>query len=408
MITETPHTNPTVTSSAVEKSQTLIPQLRFAEFDSKWDILKLGEIGKFKNGLNKDKKDFGFGHPFVNLLDVFGKSILEEENLDLVNANEKDLKLYDLRKGDVLFIRSSVKREGVGETTLILKDLNDTVYSGFLIRFRERCSKLELHYKRYCFTSFGFRKELLSYATSSANTNINQDSLSQVKLIFPTLPEQQKIASFLSTVDTKLQQLTKKKELLAQYKKGVMQQLFNQQLRFKQEDGSDYPDWEEKKLGDVCFKESSSLTIKMAEGREGEYLLYGASGILSRIDFFDQEDEYISIVKDGSGVGKIFLCEAKSSCLGTMDIIKLLDNNDLYFVYCLLDNLRFEKYIVGGAIPHIYFKDYSKEKIEIPCTEEQQQIAIYLSALDTKIETVTQQITQTQQFKKGLLQQMFV
>ena len=101
----------------------VVPELRFEEFGEDWDLIKLGQKGEFKNGINKGKEDFGFGVPFVNLMDVFGKTVLTEDNFGLVNASEKEVKQYELKKGDVLFIRSSVKKSGVGETIVILKDI---------------------------------------------------------------------------------------------------------------------------------------------------------------------------------------------------------------------------------------------------------------------------------------------
>lgn len=105
---------------------------------SDWEMKELGEIGTFKNGINKSSEDFGFGFPFVNLLDVFGKSsISENESFGLINSNEIERKLYDLKKGDVLFIRSSVKPSGVGLTCVIENNLPDIVFSGFIIRYRD-------------------------------------------------------------------------------------------------------------------------------------------------------------------------------------------------------------------------------------------------------------------------------
>ncbi len=102
-------------------------QLRFKDDEGNdypdWEERNLGEIGEFKNGLNKAKEDFGFGSPFINLMDVFGKTSISKGDFDLVNANQSELELYNLKKGDVLFIRSSVKREGVGEASVVLEDM---------------------------------------------------------------------------------------------------------------------------------------------------------------------------------------------------------------------------------------------------------------------------------------------
>jgi len=222
-----------------------VPKLRFKEFSGEWVEKSLKEIGDFKNGLNKSKEDFGHGFPFVNLMDVFGKDVVRNEKFDLINANEKDLNLYNLKKGDILFIRSSVKREGVGETVLILDDLTDTTYSGFLIRFRDKEEILNLFYKKYCFKTKKFRNSLLSLSTTSANTNINQESLNILRIHLPQKSEQQKIATFLTSIDKKIEQLTQKEKHLHAYKKGVMQKIFSQEIRFKDDE------WVEKKLNDV-------------------------------------------------------------------------------------------------------------------------------------------------------------
>ncbi|UBQ37719.1 restriction endonuclease subunit S [Acinetobacter johnsonii] len=182
-------------------------EIRFKADDGgefgEWEEKLLSEIGFFKNGLNKDKESFGFGFPFVNLMDVFGKKIVEIDNLGLVDANQKDLENYDLKKGDVLFIRSSVKAEGVGQTALVINDLDNTVYSGFLIRFRDTYG-LDLGFKKYCFMNNEFRLRLLAKSTTSANTNINQESLSALSIKVPCLEEQTQIANFLSSIDQKL------------------------------------------------------------------------------------------------------------------------------------------------------------------------------------------------------------
>ena len=204
-------------------------QIRFKADDGRefgeWEEKLLSEIGSFKNGLNKDKESFGFGSPFINLMDVFGKKVVQIDNLGLVEANQKDLENYDLKKGDVLFIRSSVKAEGVGQTALVIDDLPNTVYSGFLIRFRDNYG-LDLGFKKYCFMNNDFRLRLLAKSTTSANTNINQESLSALTLNIPCLEEQSKIANFLSAIDQKIEVVAQQIEQAKQWKKGLLQQMF--------------------------------------------------------------------------------------------------------------------------------------------------------------------------------------
>ncbi|EHL0150396.1 restriction endonuclease subunit S [Vibrio alginolyticus] len=206
------------------------PTLRFKADDGSefpdWEERKLGELGQFKNGLNKGKEDFGFGSPFVNLQDVFGKQVISStSNLGLVNASDKDIDLYQLLKGDVIFIRSSVKKSGVGETALVEKNLVKTVYSGFLIRFRSN-TDLTDNYKKYCFWEKRFRNKLIAMSTTSANTNINQESLSQLTIPCPSQDEQTKIANFLSSIDQKIDLVSSELEKTKEWKKGLLQQMF--------------------------------------------------------------------------------------------------------------------------------------------------------------------------------------
>ena len=179
------------------------------------------------------------------------------------------------------------------------------------------------------------------------------------------------------------------------------------QLRFKDDYGNDFPEWEVKTLGEVAIKKSSNISANKIEENFGEYIIYGASGVLKKVDFFEEENDYISIIKDGAGVGRIFYCKGKSSVLGTMEIIKPRIELNTYFLYCLLDNIDFTKYITGSTIPHIYFKDYSKEKCGIPTLEEQTKIANFLSSIDEKITKMEQELQELKSYKKGVMQLIF-
>ena len=410
------------TIKQIDKKKTLAPKLRFKGFDGGWKTIRLGELGTFKNGLNKDSSEFGHGIPFVNLMDVFGKTILEEADFGLVNATEKDIEMYSLRMGDVLFIRSSVKRSGVGETILVAKNLPNTVYSGFLIRFRDGSQELDLNFKSYCFSNTPFRNELLSYATSSANTNINQDSLSQIKLHFPTLPEQQKIASFLSAIDEKIQQLTRKKELLEQYKKGVMQQLFSGKLRFKDENGKTYPKWEEKRLGDL-IEFTNGKGHEQIIDEKGKYIVVNSKFVSTegrvkkycniQISPLSKGDivMVMSDVPNGKALAKCYLIDEDNIYTLNQRICALKKKNNVneFLIYLINRNEYYLSFDSGVGQTNLKKEDVLNCPLTIPVSpEEQKKIANYLSSIDNKIVSVNKQISQTQIFKKGLLQQMFV
>jgi type I restriction enzyme S subunit len=391
-----------------KQSASLIPKLRFKEFDREWEEKTLGQLFTFKNGLNSSKEKYGSGIKFINVMDIIGAEVITYDSIiGKVEVTDKELKKNEVIYGDVLFQRSSETREEVGQANIYVDKEQNAVFGGFVIRGRKKM-EYEPYFINYLLKTTASRKEITTKSGGSTRYNVGQESLEQARIVLSNFEEQQKIASFLTAVDKKLQQLTTKKEQLEHYKKGVMQQLFSQQLRFKDDDGNDFPDWEEKRLGDIASKKSSNISANTIQENIGDYKLYGASGYLKSINFYREEKAFISIVKDGAGVGRTLLCKPKSSVLGTLDIISPKIKVNLYFLFSVLNNIRFEKYIIGSTIPHIYFKDYSKEIITIPSLKEQQKITAYLSSLDDKIETVAGQIDKTQEFKKGLLQQLFV
>jgi type I restriction enzyme S subunit len=388
-----------------------IPQLRFKGFEAEWEFEKLqSRIKSIDSGWSPQCEEYPSTEDEWGVLKT--TSVVWEGFNE--NANKKLPEKLNPRPelqvsiNDILITRAGPTSR-VGVTVHVNKVRPRLMLSDKLIRLRsnENCSSLFL---AISLSNSSSQKQLVSKSSGLAEsqTNISQKILLNTKLSFPVLPEQQKIASFISALDEKILQLSRKKELLEQYKKGVMQQLFSGKLRFKDENGKEYIDWEEKKLGEVSTKKSSNISANKIEDNIGEFIIYGASGILKKVDFYKEENDYISIVKDGAGVGRLLYCKGKSSVLGTMEIISPKQNIDTYFLYCLLSNIDFVKYVTGSTIPHIYFKDYSGEICGIPSFPEQQKIANFLSSIDAKIESTNQQINQTQSFKKGLLQQLFV
>jgi len=142
----------------------------------------------------------GHGHPFVNLQNIFGRTVVDGLNLGLAESSDTQRKEYSLQKGDVLFIRSSVKPEGVGEAALVPYSLDNTTYSGFIIRFRPTL-EMDDNFKQIVFSTTNARNQIMASATSSANTNINQESLQKITIMLPCIKEQSKIGGFFTTLD---------------------------------------------------------------------------------------------------------------------------------------------------------------------------------------------------------------
>lgn len=179
------------------------------------------------------------------------------------------------------------------------------------------------------------------------------------------------------------------------------------ELRFPE--FKDKGEWGKKKLADITNSENSSLALNKMEHKQNGFPVYGADSIVGYIDEYQQEEEYISIVKDGSGVGRLNLCESKSSILGTLTCVKSkeLKSFNLHWIYYLLNTIDFSSYIKGSGIPHIYYSDYKNEEVFVPKPQEQQKIASCLSSLDEVIEAHNQKLELLQEHKKGLMQNLF-
>ena len=161
------------------------------------------------------------------------------------------------------------------------------------------------------------------------------------------------------------------------------------------------------KLGDVCTKASSSIAQKDLEGCDGIYPIYGASGLIKYVDFYKQDKPYIAVVKDGAGIGRVMLLPAKSSVIGTMQYIIPNSNVNVSYLSYALEKMNLAKYYTGATIPHIYFKDYCKEKLPNHTSFEQQQIADTLDKVSDLIAKRKQQLEKLDLLVKSRFVEMF-
>ena len=382
----------------------LVPKLRFSEFSDDWEEKRFVDITtKISDGIHSTPNyDEGGTYSFVNGNNLVNGVIKINSQTKKVDENEYTTHQRPLGSNTILISINGT----IGNLALYNNEKVVLGKSACYLNINEKdTDKLYVfNLLRTCKIKRFFNSEL----TGSTIKNLSLTTIKNTKLNLPNKPEQQKIAAFLTAVDTKIEQLSKKQELLGEYKKGSMQQIFSQAIRFKADDGSDFPDWIEKKLGDVSIRGASNISANQLEDNNGGYKIYGAAGHLKNIDFYTEEDCYVAIVKDGAGAGRIMLLEAKTSVLGTLAIIKAKQGNDINFLYWLIQTINFRKYVVGSTIPHIYYRDYQAEKLRIPSLSEQTKIANFLSFIDSKIEQVGKQLDESKQFKKALLQQMFV
>ena len=207
------------------KNESNIPEIRFKGFTDPWEQRKLGDLGSLKNGMNFSKDAMGHGYAFVNLQNIFGNNVVDVKSLGLAEASEKQLLEYSLQKGDVLFVRSSVKLEGVGEAALVAETLENTTYSGFIIRFRDEYG-LNNDFKKFVFATKKVRDQIMSQATNSANKNISQSVLENLTFEITSKDEQKQIGEYFSNLDSLITLHQRELEKLQNIKKSMLEKMF--------------------------------------------------------------------------------------------------------------------------------------------------------------------------------------
>ena len=383
------------------KQNTTYKQTELGLIPEDWEVKKLGEILKeYSLGGNYENNSEESGIPLIKMGNI-GRGKIDLSKIEYLPKNVNYSKNDILKYNDILFNTRNTL-DLVGKVSIWKNEALFALYNSNLLRLYFKEDFVENNdYVNFQFNSEITLANLKKYATGTTSVAaIYTKDLLKLKFLLPPLPEQKKIADCLSTWDVAIEKQNALINALTQRKKALMQQLLTGKKRLP--GFSD--EWKEVKLGNISIKKSSTLQANSLEENNGEFKVYGASGIVANIDFYNESEEYIGIVKDGSGVGNLMLCDAKSSVLGTLDIIKNNKKSNLFFIYLILSKIHFEKYKVGGAIPHIYYRDYSREKINIPSLSEQTAIAEILATADRELQLQKEKLAQLQQQKKGLMQ----
>lgn len=408
-----------------------IPALRFPEFKGEWhqDILSSLSNEKFQNGVFNDPKKVGSGYRIINVKDMYQDGFIDERELPRLELSKSEFDNNKVVSGDTFFTRSSLVKEGIAYSNLYLRDADDVTYDGHLIRLRPDKGIVDPRFLNALLKTYKTRKEIVSHGKTGTMTTIGQSDLSKCVVVYPKLPEQQKIAKFLGAVDEKIAQLQKKKDLLEDYKKGCMQKLFSQEIRFTDNNGNPFPDWEEKRLGDIAtFKKGKGISKADISEDGGEkcirygelYTEYKAfiASIKSRtnVDMINpvlsKKNDILMPTSDvtPNGLATASAIDEKDVILGgDILIIRAKGLNNRYFSYFVDGNKHMIMRLVSGVtVYHIYGSDMATLKLTLPHIDEQKKIADFLSALDDKIALVADELNKAKTFKKGLLQQMFV
>lgn len=197
-----------------------------------WDSPTLGELFAFKNGLNKAKEFFGHGTPIVNYMDVYRRRGLFVHDLDgRVSVGPRELKAFEVRRGDVFFTRTSETADEIGISSVMLDEPKDTVFSGFVLRARPKDASLDDGFKKYCFSTSLVRQQIVAQTTETTRALTNGRYLSTVVIARPPKPEQAAIATVLSDMDAEITALERRRDKTKAIKQGMMQELLTGMTR---------------------------------------------------------------------------------------------------------------------------------------------------------------------------------
>jgi len=406
-----------------------IPKLRFKEFSKEWKEDRLKNVVKVSQGLQIAISDRFITYT-KNRVFYITIPFIQGKKVEYIENPRKSILCND---EDILVVRTG---SGVGK---IIKGVNGAFHNNFF-KIKD-FPKLDNNFIYYFLIRPKTQFLMSKYAGTSAIPDLNHSDFYAIFLDFPSVPEQKKIATFLISVDTKIDQLNQKLKLLQSYKKGVMQKIFSQEIRFKADDGSDFEAWEEKRLSEMgsTYNGLTNKDKNDFKSKQGyPYLQYKQIFDKASIDISNVGYVCITLdevkrqrqnkVKYGDilfttssetplevGMSSVLLSPMKrlylnSFCFGYRpNSLELLHP---MFAKYLFRNRNFrkeiEKLAQGSTRYNISKKEVMKIKVDLPNIMEQIKIANFLSSIDTKIEQTQEQLKATKAFKKSLLQQMFI
>ena len=417
-------------AEVLNKKKLLVPKLRFKGFHEEWRKFLMNEIAtKITDGTHDTPKPISEGVPYLTAIHVKDGKIdfdscyyLNQKDHDIIykrcNPELGDLLVVNIGAGTATCASVTVDYEFSLKNVALIKPNRKIVYPDYLSQLQRQNAK----------------RLFLQLTSGGAQPFLSLKELGKLKINIPSLPEQQKIASFLSAVDEKIQQLTRKRELLEQYKKGVMQQLFSGKLRFKDENGKAFQKWEEKVLGEITTEVKRNLKDKSDLSDLTVLTISSEKGFISQKERFSQViageslSKYTLLEKGGMSYNRGASKRFRYGCFFIMNKFEqaLVPNVYISFEFktsCFADyfnqlfstgfaNNQLKKFISSSVrldgLLNINRADFYSIKIAVPTFSEQKKVASYLSSIDNKIENLEKQIIKTQTFKKGLLQQMFV
>ena len=394
-----------------------IPKLRFKEFTDEWQIKKLDKNTYIKARVGwknlKASEYVSSGIPMIAGQHIKQGKILWDKVDFITNERYDESPEIQLKNNDIIFSKDG----SLGNPAIIKNMPKKATINGtmMLIRLNYINDNVSPNYFYQICNSQYFKKMVSLIKSGGTVPHIFQRDI--INFTFPipkTLEEQEKIANFLSIVDKKVENLKNTITSLENQKKGLLQQIFSQKLRFKDKNGNNYPNWEKKKLEDIAiFLDNKRKPLEQSERIHGKYPYYGASGIIDYVNNYIFDEKLILLSEDGANIidRNYPICYIATGKYWVNNHAHVLKTKSQYlnkFLCEALERLNYNKYNTGTAQPKLNQDVCRKIILSIPCLEEQTKIADFLSAFDRKLENKKAQLEHWQQIKKGLLQQMFV
>jgi len=355
-----------------------IPKLRFPEFSDDLIEKEVGDFAPLQRGFDLPVSQTVEGKYPV----VFSNGILKFHNQYKVNAP------------GVVTGRSGT----IGRVTYVEDDYWPHNTALWVTDFCNNFPKFVYY--------FFEQLRLERFAAGSGVPTLNRNDVHQQIVYVPSQEEQQKIASFLSTVDKKIAQLTKRKKVLVKYKKGVMQQIFDQRIRFKDDNGNDFSEWVEGQISSVC-EILYGRDQKEVIDESGIYPILGTGGEIGRTNEFLYDKPSVLIGRKGT-IDKPQFMDTPFWTVDTLFYTRVYESVVPRWLFYQFQMINWYRYNEASGVPSLSATTVSKIRIRIPEKSEQEHIASFLSAIDKKIFVIDLQLQRTRKFKNGLLQQLFV
>ena len=378
------------------------PKLRFKGFTEPWKSILFKDLFDYipnntfsraeLNYTNGTVKNIHYGDILVKFNSIL--DISHEELPYITNAMIIDYSTKRLKNGDII-IADTAEDETVGKAIEIFGIGNQCVVSGLhTIVCRPKFSMYPMYLGQYM-NSLSYHKQLIPLMQGVKVLSISKSNIELTNIHYPSIKEQNKISTLLSLLDRKIKKHQQLIEVLKKYKRGLLSTVF-QQI-------TDYVS-----LSEISKYTSSGKSLEQINCMDlGEYPVYDASGIATYIKQYDMDNDYIAIIKDGSGVGRIQYCKKKSSFIGTLGAITAV-NCSTYYLFTVLQSVNFKNYVTGATIPHIYYKDYKKIQIPFPSKKKQKQIEYLFREMDLVCASNEELLSKLLLIKKSLLHQLFI